>query len=424
MTRITNDVLNGYPDDVRTGPDVQRSSSSSIDVLTQRLHDQQFYTRSLIESTMDAILTTDINGIITDVNKKMIDLSGRTRDELLGAPCRKLFSSPERADAMISHALSNENIRDYELIIRSFDESEVEMSFNASTLRDRERAVYGVFAVARDVTPTKKLERALRDQNAMLEETNAASKEYLKSAQIVLLEPLKRIIAESHTLASGCDGPLTDVQQSRINGIHAESAGLFSLLDDLLAMSRAGTGMVEMVYADTDVKQLLLAATTRNVPLVGGPISMSVHVADDLPAVSLDSARLHEILDVLLSNAVQASGDRGLIVVQARQVDQEVVGQISGSRPHFVSAQFMVPCERFLEISVSDSGIGIVQGELAEIFRPLRRVAMKRPDTFVGHGVALTTMKLLVEAQGGAVAVESTVGSGSTFTIWLPHRSE
>ncbi len=70
-------------------------------LLDQRLRDQQFYTRSLIESNIDALMTTDPQGIISDVNQQMIALTGRTRDELIGAPCRGFFTDPVQADAAI-----------------------------------------------------------------------------------------------------------------------------------------------------------------------------------------------------------------------------------------------------------------------------------------------------------------------------------
>ena len=85
--------------------------------LDQRLRDQQFYTRSLIESNIDALMTTDPRGIITDVNKQMEALTGCTRDELIGAPCKNYFTDPERAEAAIKLVLSEKKVSDYELTV-------------------------------------------------------------------------------------------------------------------------------------------------------------------------------------------------------------------------------------------------------------------------------------------------------------------
>jgi PAS domain S-box-containing protein len=89
--------------------------------LDQRLRDQQFYTRSLIESNIDAIMTTDPDGIITDVNKQMEALTGCTRDELIGAPFKSYFTDPERAEAGIKLVLSEKKVTDYELTACSPD---------------------------------------------------------------------------------------------------------------------------------------------------------------------------------------------------------------------------------------------------------------------------------------------------------------
>src|SRR3954465_12460690 len=93
-------------------------------VLDQRLRDQQFYTRSLIESNIDALITTDLRGIITDVNKQMEALTGCTRDELIGAPFKDYFTDPERAEAGIKLVLGEGKLTDYELTARHRDGKE------------------------------------------------------------------------------------------------------------------------------------------------------------------------------------------------------------------------------------------------------------------------------------------------------------
>src|SRR5205807_4529802 len=120
--------------------------------LDQRLRDQQFYTRSLIESNIDAIMTTDPAGIITDVNKQMEALTGCTRDELIGAPFKNYFTDPERADAGIKRVLCGSKVTHYELTARARDGKETVVSYNATTFHDRDRKLQVVFAAARDVT--------------------------------------------------------------------------------------------------------------------------------------------------------------------------------------------------------------------------------------------------------------------------------
>src|SRR6187399_3180185 len=138
-------------------------------VLDQRFRDQQFYTRSLIESNIDALMTTDASGIITDVNKQMEALTGCTRDELIGAPFKNYFTDPDRAEAGVKRVLAEKKVTDYELTARARDGKETVVSYNATTFYDRDRRLQGVFAAARDVTESKRLDQVLQDKNAELE---------------------------------------------------------------------------------------------------------------------------------------------------------------------------------------------------------------------------------------------------------------
>src|SRR6202047_4205930 len=106
-------------------------------LLDQRVRDQQFYTRSLIESNIDALITTDPRGIITDVNKQMEALTGCTRDELIGAPFKDYFTDPERAEAGIKLVLSERKLTDYELTACARDGKQTVVSYNATTFYDR-----------------------------------------------------------------------------------------------------------------------------------------------------------------------------------------------------------------------------------------------------------------------------------------------
>src|SRR5881394_673521 len=137
--------------------------------LDQRLRDQQFYTRSLIESNIDALMTTDPSGIITDVNKQMEQLTDCTRDELIGAPFKNYFTDSGRAEAGINLVLSGKKMTDYELTACTRDDKRTVVSYNATTFYDRDRKLQGVFAAARDVTERKRFERALQETNVEMD---------------------------------------------------------------------------------------------------------------------------------------------------------------------------------------------------------------------------------------------------------------
>src|SRR5437764_14109171 len=137
--------------------------------LDQRLRDQQFYTRSLIESNIDALMATDPAGIITDVNKQTEALTGCTRDELIGAPFKNYFTDPARAEAAIKLVLREKKLTNYELTASARDGKKTVVSYNATTFYDRDRTLQGVFASARDVTERKRFEQELQETNVELE---------------------------------------------------------------------------------------------------------------------------------------------------------------------------------------------------------------------------------------------------------------
>jgi two-component system CheB/CheR fusion protein len=137
----------------------RRQVEAEQEKLGKRLRDQQFYTRSLIESNVDALVTTDPSGSITDVNRQMEALTGHTRDELVGSPFKHHFTDPELATIAIKLVLSRKRLTNYELTARARDGKQTVVSLNATTLYDRDRSLQGVFVAARDITERKAAER-------------------------------------------------------------------------------------------------------------------------------------------------------------------------------------------------------------------------------------------------------------------------
>lgn len=160
--RDDDDSIIGY---LLIGTDntIRKQMEAEKTLLGQRLRDHQFYTRSLFEANIDALMTTDPAGIITDVNQQMASLTGCTRDELIGAPFKNYFTDPARAEEAIRLVLSRKKVTNYELTARDRDGKETVVSYNATTFYDRNRRLQGVFAAARDITERKLAEKQILD---------------------------------------------------------------------------------------------------------------------------------------------------------------------------------------------------------------------------------------------------------------------
>jgi PAS domain S-box-containing protein len=150
--------------------------------IEQAMREQQTYTRSLIESNIDALMTTDTLGVITDVNRQMCAVTGRSPEDLIGTPFKDYFTNSHRAEDGIRKVLAEDRVTDYELTIRAKDGGENVVSYNATTFMGADGHLRGVFAAARDITAQKQLEEQIRQQNRELTEATAFLNNVLESS--------------------------------------------------------------------------------------------------------------------------------------------------------------------------------------------------------------------------------------------------
>jgi PAS domain S-box-containing protein len=373
--------------------------------LGQRLRDHQFYTRSLFEATIDASMTTDPSGIITDVNKQMEVLTDCTRDELIGAPFKNYFTDPERAEAAIKRVLGERKITDYELTARSRDGRETVVSCNATTFYDRDRKLQGVFAAARDVTERKRLDQVLREKNvelesarAVAEKTSLTKSDFLANMSHELRTPLNSVIGFSEVLQDQLFGPINDKQQEYIGNILTSGRHLLSLINDILDLSKVESGKMELDLNSFPLRESLDASMVllREKALKGG-LEFKLELAPEADVLIVaDQRKLKQILFNLLSNAVKFTPTAGSVEVSARRDGD------------------------FIEVTVADTGIGIREEDIPKLFQAFTQLESVYTKGFEGTGLGLALTRQLVEMHGGRIWVKSEFGKGSRFSFSFP----
>jgi signal transduction histidine kinase len=237
------------------------------------------------------------------------------------------------------------------------------------------------------------LEQKVEERTAQLAVANRHKSEFLANMSHELRTPLNAIIGFSEALRERMFGELNDKQLEYLNDIHASGRHLLSLINDILDLSKIEAGRLELDKS----RFAALAALEAAMALVReraqrGDIALSLEVEPGLGEVSADERKFKQILLNLLSNSIKFTPPGGRVAVRAG---------LNGAG---------------LEVSVSDTGIGIAREEQAAVFEEFRQVGPRAEGT--GLGLALT--KRFVELHGGSIRLESAPGQGSTFTFTLP----
>ena len=365
----------------------------------QRLRDQQFYTRSLIESNIDALMTTDAYGIITDVNKQMEALTGCTRDELIGAPFKDFFTDPERAEAGIKRVLREKSLTDYELTAIDRDGKKTVVSYNATTFYDRSRTLQGVFAAARDITERKLVEAELRQARAVAESASMTKSDFLASMSHEIRTPMNAIMGIADLLAKT---PLNAEQDKYVQIFRRAGDNLLNLINDILDLSKVEASQLELErtgfslieHLEKVMEMVAARAQEKGLSLI---FDIAPNVPTDLVG---DPTRLRQVLLNLLGNAIKFT--------QAGQVSLYVDLDEQASTPST------------LRFAVTDTGIGIAKQKLGPVFERFTQADSSMTRRFGGSGLGLTISKRLVELMGGRIWVESEIGEGSVFAFTVP----
>jgi len=351
------------------------------------MSEDQERAESFFEAQDDVIVRRDDSGTITYVNEAFCQLAGRTREELIGSAFAP--PAPEQGES----TMLADGTRAYDQKIEGGDEARW-IAWREVTIRRSNGCE--VQSVGRDVTDRVRAERALADARDQAEAANRAKSRFLAMVSHEIRTPLNGILGMADLLS---DTPLTAEQTAYLKAVKTSGASLLSLIEEVLDFSRIEAGRL-----DLEARAFPLAAMIEEVVELLGPraqakgLEICSYVDERLPAhVIGDAARLRQVLLNLAGNAIKFTECGGLsIVAEPGEQSDEIL------------------------ISVHDTGIGISAADQARLFLEFEQADGGPTRRFGGTGLGLAISKKIVEAMGGALAVESGRGPGATFHVRLP----
>jgi signal transduction histidine kinase len=211
-----------------------------------------------------------------------------------------------------------------------------------------------------------------------------------------LRTPLNAIIGFSEVMSEGMFGELNEKQQEYSEDIHASGQHLLSLINDILDLSKIEAGRMERETTEFHLPTAIENALTLVRERAGRRgIALEIHIDDRLGQIQADERKIRQVVLNLLSNAIKFTPEGGRIEVTAR------------------------PSDGSIEVSVTDTGIGIAAGDQEAVFEEFRQVG-RSDKKAEGTGLGLTLCRKFIELHGGRIWVTSALGAGSTFTFTIP----
>ncbi|MGH7970632.1 MAG: sensor histidine kinase, partial [Limisphaerales bacterium] len=349
---------------------------------------------AIVEHSDDAIVSKDLNGIISSWNKGAERLFGYAAQEVIGKPITILVP-PELADqeTEILERVRSERVAHYETVRRRKDGSLVNISLTVSPVRDSTGRVIGASKVARDITDKirakEKLERAVAEQTASLREATAQMEEFSYSVSHDLRSPVRAMQGYAKALIEDYGSRLDDEGREYLDRIVQGSARMERLIHDVLTYSRVSR--MDMELQPVSLANLLQGLVQQYPEFESA--RADVIVQPGIPAVVAHEPSLGQAVANILGNAVKfvAPGVRPHVVITAASINGTV------------------------ELRIQDNGIGIKPDHQRRLFGMFERI---HPDAkYEGTGIGLAIVRKAVERMGGKVGVESDVSNGSTFWI-------
>jgi PAS domain S-box-containing protein len=358
------------------------------------------YARSLIEASLDPLVTISAQGKITDVNDASVQATGVPREQLIGTDFSNYFTDPEEARKGYQKAFSEGLVRNYPLAIRHKTGRIMDVLYNAAVYTDARGMVLGVFAAARDITERKLLDQVLHEKNAELERATAAAEkanlgksDFLSRMSHELRTPLNAILGFAQLIET--DSPAPTVSQKRsLDQILNAGWYLLELINEILDLAQIESGKIVLSLEPVSLVEVMNECRAMVEPLATKRcINMTFSPLESAYFIEADRTRMKQVLINILSNAIKYNKPGGAVILTCALV-----------------------APNSIRINIQDTGIGLTPGQLAQLFQPFNRLG-KESGPEEGTGIGLVVAKRLVELMGGTIGVESSVGVGSAFWI-------
>jgi PAS domain S-box-containing protein len=396
---------------------------------------------AIVESSDDAIVGKDLNGIVTSWNSGAMKVFGYSASEMIGQSITRLIP-PERQQeetAILAKIQNGDRVRHFETVRIRQDGSSLPVSVTVSAIKDHAGRVIGASKVARDITAraaaevqihqlNTDLEARVARRTAELETANRALEAFsdamsrdlrvaeaadqLKSAFLATMShelrtPLNCIIGFTGILLNHLAGPLTTEQATQLGMVMASARHLLALINDVLDLSKIEAGQFDLHYESFDLSALLERVTAMLQPLADDKgLTLAVVISPIVSEMMSDERRVEQILFNLLNNAVKFTA-RGSVTLTA-----DIVVYFHGSPD--------APPRPAVRLCVADSGMGIKPEHLATLFQPFRQIDSGLARQNEGTGLGLAISSRLAALLGGGIVASSAWLKGSEFTVTIP----
>lgn len=360
-----------------------------------------------VEHSSAVIIITNTQGNIEYVNPKFTEVTGYERGEVFDKTPRVLKSGETPPDVYEELWGTINSGKEWQGIFHN-KKKNGEFYWAAasiSPLKDPKGKITHFVGIQEDITAIKLFELELKKAKEAAEAANQAKSDFLASMSHEIRTPMNAIIGMSELLI---DTPLSEEQKKYVETSKKAGENLLDIINDILDLSKIEAGFLELESTGFSLQELLDAACDIMAVRAGARgVDLKCHIFPDVPVDLVgDPGRLRQVLLNLIGNAVKFT-EKGAITVEVKKVDG-------------------TDAATFLEFSVNDTGIGIPDDKIAEIFEKFIQADSSTTRKYGGTGLGLAISKRLVELMGGKIGVTSTLGAGSRFyfTASFPLREE